>query len=213
MDLTPGEPCAATIQWTTRFNGTRIPRGFRLYRDLALYREVLAVWIGQYGYFGIFSFLVLGIVGLPIPDEFLLFFSGYLVFKNVLGFGPTLAVAIAGTFCGIMASYSLGRLSGSYVQRLKCAHRLDRVRGFFERFGRWTLVFAYLIPGLRNLTGLTAGISRLRVRSFAPYAFAGAILSSVVCVSFGYAFGTQAEWVFAAVQRNLLFTVIAVAGV
>src|SRR5580765_4113420 len=83
-----------TIDNQTPRKPTPFP-GLRLYQDVVLYRDVLAVWIGQYGYFGIFSFLVLGIVGLPIPDEFLLFFSGYFVFKNVLGFGPTLAVAIA----------------------------------------------------------------------------------------------------------------------
>jgi membrane protein DedA with SNARE-associated domain len=83
------------------------------------------------------------------------------------------------------------------------------VRGFFERFGRWTLVFGYLVPGVRNVAGLSAGASRLRLKSFAPYAFAGAVISSVICVSFGYIFGPQAEWIFISIQRNLVLALIA----
>jgi len=174
-----------------------------------LYRELVSLWIGHYGYLGIFSFLVLGIVGLPIPDEFLLVVSGYFVFKNVLSWAPTVAVAILGTFCGILASYTLGRLSGNCLHRFDSGGRLQMVRRFFERFGRWTLVFGYLIPGVRNVAGLSAGASRLKLRAFAPYAFAGAAVSSIVCVSFGYIFGPQAEWLFFSFQRNFLIASIA----
>ena len=173
-----------------------------------MYRELLAGWIGQYGYLGIFSSLVLGIVGLPIPDEFLLILSGYFVFKNVLAWGPTVGVAILGTFCGILASYSLGRLSGKCIHRFDTRGRLHTVRRFFERFGRWTLVFGYLVPGVRNVAGLSAGASKLKLSSFAPYAFAGAVISSVICVSFGYVFGPQAEWMFRSIQRNMLVALI-----
>src|SRR6516164_8941474 len=112
-------------------------------------RELLPLWISHYGYLGIFSCLVLGIVGLPIPDEFLLFLCGYLVFKNMLSFGPTLSTAIMGTMCGIMASYALGRVSGTFFCRFGLTEqRLEYVRKFFTRFGRWALVFGYLVPGV-----------------------------------------------------------------
>ena len=41
--------------------------------------EIITQWISHYGYFGLFSLLMLGIVGLPVPDETLLTFAGYLV--------------------------------------------------------------------------------------------------------------------------------------
>ena len=82
------------------------------------------------------------------------------------------------------------------------------VRKFFERFGRWTFVFGYLVPGVRNVAGLSAGASKLKLRSFAPYAFVGAVFSSVICVTFGYIFGPQAEWMFRSIQRNMLLALI-----
>ena len=72
-------------------------------------------WITQYGYAGIFSLLIFGIVGLPVPDEWLLTFSGYLVFKHTLVFLPTFLAAFLGSATGITVSYMLGRVLDTYI--------------------------------------------------------------------------------------------------
>ena len=41
-------------------------------------------WIAQYGYGAIFVLLMLGVVGLPVPDETLLVYCGYLISKGVM---------------------------------------------------------------------------------------------------------------------------------
>jgi membrane protein DedA with SNARE-associated domain len=73
--------------------------------------QVLA-WITQYGYLAIFSLLVLGIVGLPVPDETLLTFTGYLVYSGHLSLPIAYAAAFCGSACGITLSYALGRWFG-----------------------------------------------------------------------------------------------------
>ena len=80
-------------------------------------QQVLA-WIAQYGYLAIFSLLVLGIVGLPVPDETLLTFTGYLVFQGHLSLPLAFLSGFAGSACGITLSYILGRTFG-----LKLIHR------------------------------------------------------------------------------------------
>src|SRR5262249_24440768 len=138
-----------------------------------------AIWIAQYGYSAIFFLLVGGIVGLPIPDQLVLVLAGYLSGKS-LSLVPTLSSAVLGAGCGITLSYALGRGSGSYLSKIPfAAKRLDNARSWFERFGGWTLVFGYFIPGIRNLIGFTSGMMRLKLRIFAPYAYAGALISSV----------------------------------
>src|ERR1035438_3677363 len=62
-------------------------------------QQVLA-WIAQYGYLAIFSLLVLGIVGLPVPDETLLTFTGYLVFQGHLALPLAFLSGWAGSACG-----------------------------------------------------------------------------------------------------------------
>src|SRR6516162_4749895 len=142
-------------------------------------QQSMALWIAQYGYSAIFFLLIAGIVGVPVPDQLLLVISGYLVLTHSLSLVPTLLAAIFGSIAGISLSYGLGRGSGTYVLKVRfAANRLQNVRQWFERFGRWTLVFGYFIPGIRNLIGFTSGLMRLKIRYFAPYAYVGAVFSS-----------------------------------
>src|SRR6185369_5679368 len=165
-------------------------------------QQSMALWIGQYGYPAIFFLLVGGIVGLPVPDQLLLIVSGYLVLTKSLAIAPTLLAAVLGSIAGISLSYALGRGSGSYLSKSRfAASRLENARGWFERFGGWTLIIGYFIPGIRNLIGFTSGMMRLRIRYFAPYAYTGAIVSSVICIGAGYFLGTQAGWVLASVGK------------
>src|SRR5262245_4837907 len=110
-------------------------------------QQSMALWIGQYGYSAIFFLLVGGIVGVPVPDQLLLVVSGYLVLTHALSLTPTLLSAVLGSIVGITLSYALGRGSGSYLSKTRfAANRLEHARGWFERFGGWTLVFGYFIP-------------------------------------------------------------------
>ena len=70
--------------------------------------ESVFSWINEYGYWALFTLLMLGVVGLPVPDESLLMFAGYLVSEGKLQFGPTMGTAFLGSACGISLSYILG---------------------------------------------------------------------------------------------------------
>ncbi len=160
--------------------------------------ETISHWISQYGYFGIFSLLVLGIVGLPVPDETLLAFAGFLVFRQELHPIPTFLAAFLGSGCGITVSYILGRSLGLLVLRRfgsvfhLTPERVEGVHDWFARVGTWGLLFGYFIPGIRHLTAIVAGTSRLRPIKFALFAYAGAGVWVATFISVGYIFGN--EW-------------------
>ena len=148
-------------------------------------QHVLA-WIAQYGYLAIFSLLVLGIVGLPVPDETLLTFTGYLVFRGHLS--PPLAFlsAFAGSTCGITLSYTLGRTFGialihRYGRYLRITgDRVEKAHAWFRRAGHWSLTIGYFIPGVRHFTAYAAGMSELEYPTFALFAYAGALVEDCV---------------------------------
>ncbi len=160
-------------------------------------REAAFQWIAQHGYAGIFSLLVFGIVGLPVPDEWLLTFSGFLVFKRTLSFVPTFGAAFLGSSCGITVSYLMGRILDTYVlvKYGRYFHltpeRLARVHSWFERRGRWTLLVGYFIPGVRHLTGYVAGASELAFSQFALFAYTGAFCWAAAFITLGYVLGEQ----------------------
>jgi membrane protein DedA with SNARE-associated domain len=172
--------------------------------------ELIAHWVSQYGYAGIFFLLVLGIVGLPIPDETLLTFAGYLVYKNHLNAIPTYACAVLGSMCGISVSYILGRSLGLFIIHHygRFFHitpkQMDRVHSWFDQFGIWTLLMGYFVPGVRHLTAVVAGTSKLRPFLFCVFAYSGAMIWSATFIGIGYFFGDQWSQVLRQVQHHLI---------
>jgi len=160
--------------------------------------ESVFSWIIAYGYWALFALLMLGILGLPIPDETLLMFSGYLVSQEKLAFQSTLATAFLGSVCGISLSYLLGRWIGPPIV-LRCEQvfhlksgTTDRAKLWYQRKGKYALFFGYFIPGVRHLTALLAGSARLPLSTFGLLAYSGGFVWSLTFISLGY--GLEEEW-------------------
>jgi membrane protein DedA with SNARE-associated domain len=156
-------------------------------------------WITQYGYLAIFLLLVCGIVGLPVPDETLLTFTGFLVYKGNFSLPLAFAAALAGSLSGITVSYTLGRTFG-----LKLIHkygryihltpdRVEKAHAWFARVGHWGLTFGYFVPGFRHLTAYAAGMSAVEPPQFALFAYAGGVLWVSVFLGLGYFLGDRWE--------------------
>ena len=176
--------------------------------------ESLLGWISQYGYAGLFGLLLLGIVGLPVPDETLLVFSGYLIWRGRLDPRLTFAAGFAGSACGISISYWIGRTLGRpfvqrYGRRLRITEeRLDRVHNWFVRIGDWLLAAGYFIPGVRHFTALVAGMSDLEYRRFAGFAYAGAAIWVATFLTLGYLVGEEWRAALRLVHRYTLVLVL-----
>jgi len=178
--------------------------------------EAVFGWVAQYGSIALFFLLMLGIVGLPIPDETLLVFSGYMIFKGNFHPLTTLIAAFLGSACGITVSYWLGRTFG-----LTLMHRygrlfhitdeqLHRVHDWFERAGRWTLAIGYYIPGVRHFTAVVAGTSELAFHEFAIFAYGGAFIWVSSFLTLGYFIGDGWERASEQAHHYLLIASVAI---
>ncbi|MGC2657241.1 MAG: DedA family protein [Bryobacteraceae bacterium] len=174
-------------------------------------------WIAHYGYVGLFGIMVLGIVGLPLPVETLLVFSGYLVSQGRLHPLSVFLVGFTGSACGISLSYYLGiTLGHGFIRRFgRFLHLTDshmaRANAWFHRMGNWVLTFGYFVPGVRHVTALAAGISGLEYRIFAFHAYCGAAIWVATFLTLGYVVGDRWREAFAAVQHYLLTISLAAA--
>ena len=159
--------------------------------------EAVFAWVATYGYAALFTLLMLGIVGLPVPDETLLVFTGALVAQGKLDPYAALITAVAGSWCGMTASYWIGRTLGFGVTRRfgKYFHlddaKLEKVHQWFHRAGHWALFFGYYIAGVRHFTAIIAGASLLEFGIFARYAFPGGLVWAGGFLSLGYYIGTD----------------------
>ncbi|QKG84917.1 DedA family protein [Kroppenstedtia pulmonis] len=159
--------------------------------------QVILDLLSQYGYLAIFIFLVLGIVGLPLPDEIMMTFIGYLSSIGHLSLYGTFLSALAGSVGGISISYFLGQKLGypflkRYGSKIFITQpRLHKSQLMFRKYGKWVLFFGYFIPGVRHITAYMAGISNMAWSQFILYAFMGAITWCSTFIGLGYLFGSH----------------------
>jgi len=144
--------------------------------------------ISQWGYAAIFLIVILGNVGLPVPEETVLTVSGYLIWHGRLRLLPVLVVAISSAVIGDNAAYWLGRRYGRLVInrfiRIK-PERVERMQAFVMRYGILAVFVARFVAGLRFMAGPLAGSTGLSPIRF----FIGNLLGAAVYVPIAVAAG------------------------
>lgn len=183
----------------------------------------LAGWIIQYGYFGVFAALSLGIVGLPIPDEVLLTYVGYHVYQGNLIYMFALISAFMGATTGITISYVIGSKLGlpflhKFGPKIHITNeRIERTQTLFKKYGSFLLFFGYFLPGVRHLTAYVAGISNLSFRRFILLAYSGALVWSTGFILLGHLLGERWYLVRNYVHRYgaylIIVSVVVAAGI
>jgi len=151
--------------------------------------------IGHWGYVAIFVFVVLGNMGLPVPEETILMLAGYLVWDGELRLPIVLAVGTISAIAGDNLGYWIGRRFGrEAIKRyghwiLATPKRMESIEGVVTRYGALAVFAARFLPGLRFLAGPTAGATGLRPLSFLLANLLGASLYVPIAVGLGYMVG------------------------
>lgn len=160
----------------------------------------MASWyelIGQYGYIAIFLLLTLGIIGLPIPDEILLTYLGYMTSIDKMAFSYTFLAAFVGSACGITINYFLGAKLGEpflrkYGPRFFIKeHTIERTSRLFNQYGSTVLFICYFIPGVRHIAAYLAGITNFSYKRFALFAYAGSVVWVLTFLGIGHRLGSN----------------------
>lgn len=151
--------------------------------------------ISHWGYLAIFLFVLLGNLGLPVPEESILVLAGYLTWQEDLRLPLVLLVGILSAVAGDNLGYWIGRRYGQkgierYGQRVLLTHaRMEATRRFVTRYGPFGVFAARFIPGLRFMAGPLAGSAGLRPPVFMIANALGAALYVPALVAAGYAVG------------------------
>jgi membrane protein DedA with SNARE-associated domain len=151
--------------------------------------------IGHWGYLAIVVFVLLGNVGLPVPEESILLVSGYLAWRGDLKLPLVIAVGIVSAAVGDIGGFWLGRRYGRaaidrYRQSLLVRpERVEAVSRFIERYGVFAVFVARFIPGLRFMAGPLAGATGLRPAAFVVADMLGALVYVPYAVGVGFALG------------------------
>lgn len=149
-------------------------------------------------YPGVFLAALLETVFPPIPSEAVFPLAGYILLKNdmhnfhIFGIGVTGGLgATCGAFVIYIISKGLGRTG--LVKYLKYAKikdsSLDKADKWFAKYGDKSVIIGRLIPGIRELVSIPAGVFNMNPLKFFIFTMIGSCIWSTALTAVGYYFG------------------------
>ncbi len=151
--------------------------------------------IGTYGYFGIFIivFLESGIF-FALPGDSLLFTAGLLASLFSLKIYFLIPLIFVSTFLGGIVGYEMGvhieRLRRfAFFRRMLKPEHIEKTHKFFEKHGRFTVIFSRFIPVVRTFVPIVAGVIKMDYKLFLKYSLISSVLWSTIVTLVGYFLG------------------------
>ena len=180
--------------------------------------------MSQYGYIGIFLLIMLENIFPPIPSEVILTFGGYMTTQSAMTPLGVILVSTAGSVAGAIILYWIGLQLD--VKRLeKIVDRWGRVLrltkadihkadSWFDKYGIWTVLFCRLIPLIRSLISIPAGMSNMKFGLFLLFTTVGTLIWNTILVSVGAAVGDNWESIVGVmdVYSNIVYVLIVIVG-
>ena len=177
--------------------------------------------IGTMGYPGIFLLMAMESSIIPVPSELVMPPAGYLAYQGKMSM--TIAIlcgtvgSLAGAYANYYASHYLGRplilKYGKYV--LIPPDKFERVEKFFLKHGEISTFIGRLLPVVRHLISIPAGLAGMNHLKFSLYTLAGAGIWCTILTWIGYAIGENQQLIMQyshqALAWVLLFSLLLVA--
>ena len=147
------------------------------------------------GYPGIVALMALESSVFPVPSELVMAPAGYWVAKGEMNAVLVVASGVVGSIIGALANYgvawSLGRAFvrrfGKYV--LLSERSLERSERFFTAHGEISTLIGRMVPVVRHLISIPAGIARMPLPRFITYTGAGALIWCSILTWVGWFLG------------------------
>ncbi|RZL63045.1 MAG: DedA family protein [Variovorax sp.] len=153
-------------------------------------------FIEQYGYLGVAALMMLENVFPPIPSELIMPFAGYVGARGTLSPWGVLFAGVAGSIAGTLPWYWLGRRVGrERVLRLVARYGrwltvstddLLRAEQWFQRWGVHSVLLGRLVPAVRSVISLPAGIEAMPLPTFLFWSTLGTAAWTALLLGLGF---------------------------
>jgi membrane protein DedA with SNARE-associated domain len=157
--------------------------------------------IANLGYWGIGLLMLLENLFPPIPSELIMPLAGFTIAQGKMEFLPVIMAGLIGSLLGAIPWYYLGKLIGEeniyklinkYGKWLQLNDQdLDKAQHWFNKYGELTVLFGRLIPGVRTLISLPAGLKNMWLVSFLFYSLIGSAIWVSLLTIAGYFLGNN----------------------
>ena len=189
--------------------------------------NAIKVWVEQIissmGYVGLYVVMFLENVFPPIPSEVVLPLAGSLTLTGRFSIFWITIIGMLGSLTGAFLFYGLGKWLGESRVRtiiekygryaLLSTNDLDRSLEWFDKYDDWVIFFSRMVPIVRSLISIPAGIANMKITKFSFYTILGTALWSFLLAIGGRLLGEQWPLIaeFINTYQNIVLVVAAAA--
>ena len=161
--------------------------------------QALVDVIFEWGYLGIFIMMAIESSFIPFPSEIVLVPAGYLASKGDMSIGMIMSAALGGSMVGAFINYYLALTMGRKLLQKYGKYffikenALVKLDLYFSKHGHVSTFSGRLIPGIRQLISIPAGLARMNIVQFSIYTALGAGLWALILTLLGYFIGANEE--------------------
>ncbi len=154
-----------------------------------------------------FLVLILCGLGLPLPEDIVLIFSGFIIYNGYGSLWAGITLGYLGIIIGDSIIYFLGKKSGTkilknkFFSKLLTKERIKKAKQFTKEHGKKTIFIGRFLPGLRAALFFSCGLLKFKYRTFFIIDSLAAILSAPIFVLLGYFFGDKIDYLIQIVKR------------
>ncbi|MBC1413789.1 DedA family protein [Listeria welshimeri] len=163
----------------------------------------METWItgimADFGYIGIFLLIMVENLFPPIPSEIILTFGGFMTTVSSLNVVMVIIIATLGSVVGAILLYKVASYFGKErltkivlkygrILRLKESD-IERAESFFLKYGSWAVFLCRMIPLIRSLISIPAGMTKMKMSRFLVLTTAGSLLWNTVLIGLGALLG------------------------
>jgi len=155
--------------------------------------------IFDWGYLGIFIMMAIESSFIPFPSEIVLIPAGYLASQGEMSIGMIITAALGGSLVGSFINYFLALTLGRKILKNYGKYffikesTLEKMESYFEKHGHISTFIGRLIPGIRQLISIPAGLARMNLGVFSLYTAMGAGIWALILTLLGYFIGENQE--------------------
>jgi len=174
--------------------------------------------IFDWGYLGIFLMMAIESSFIPFPSEIVLVPAGYLASEGKMSIGMIMLSGVGGSLLGAFINYYLALLLGRKILQKYGKYffikesALYKMDSFFESHGAISTFSGRLIPGIRQLISIPAGLSRMNLAVFSIYTTLGAGIWALVLTLLGYYIGENQELINIYLKQ-IIYIILALLGI
>lgn len=176
----------------------------------------------QFGYFGVFFLILVENIFPPIPSEVILTFGGFMTSRTSLTLLGVIFFATLGSLLGAIVLYWIGRLLDiermekiverwGHILRLK-KEDIHKANQWFDRYGIWTVFFCRMVPVLRSLISIPAGMNHMDMGVFLFFTTIGTLIWNTILVGLGAYLGESWEIIvyYMDIYSNIVYALLVI---